>query len=553
MDRSGRVARPAADALAQGREAFRQKRWRDARDLLTVAEAAAPLSPPDYEILATADFLLSGDGAGLDVWERAHHVFLERGDVPRAARAAFWLGMALLLRGEQVRAGGWFARGQRLLDEAGLDCVERGYLMVPAAIRATLGSNPTSGLGIHNEILAIAKRFGDEDLVVLSRQGQGRSRLHSGDIAAGQAVMDEVMVAITTGHVSPLVMGLVYCSVIMGLRQVYDVGRAREWTAAVQHWYESQPEVEMYHGECLVYRAEVLEQTGDWQTALEEMVNARTRLSSPPPHPSAGTAASHEGELHRLAGRFAEAEAAYVISGELGRSPQPGLALLRLAQGRVHVAEAAVRRALAETQGMAARAEILPGCVEIMLAAGDVAAAGDAVEELDQIAAATGSDYLRSVACQARGAVLLARGEPERALQQLRQAAAILQRLDAAYPAARTRVLISKACRELGDHEAAQLEIDVARRVFMRLGANPDLARIDKPVVLREQPDHPLSKRELEVAALVAEGLSNKAIAEKLFLSERTSESHVKHICDKLGFNTRAQVAAWVAARRVGV
>ena len=546
----GRPTSGSADPLAAGREAYRRHRWREARDLLTAAEAAAALAPADYEALATADFLLSVDIEGPAVWERAHHIFFERGDLPRAARAAFWAGMALMLRGEMTRASGWFARGQRMLDDAGLDSVERGYLRIPSAIHAAHQGDPSAAYRIHEETIAIARRFGDEDLVIFARQGQGRSLLQMGDIEGARAVMDEVMVAITTGQVSPIVLGYVYCSVIIGLRQVYDVGRAREWTTALERWCESQPELEMYRGECLVYKAEVLEHTGEWQKALEDMASARERLSSPPPHPSAGLAAYHEGELHRLCGRFAEAEAAYVRSGELGRSPQPGLALLRMAQGRLDSASASVRRALSEAQGHTARAEILPGYVEIMLAAGDAAAAQAGVAELTAIAAATASDYLRAAACQAQGATLLAEGELQRALHNLREAAEVWQRLDATYLAARTRLLIGRACQELHDLDSARLEIDVARKAFMRLGAHPDLERTGRLLPPPGLPDHPLSRREVEVAELVAQGLSNRAIAGKLFLSERTVESHVKNICDKLGFNSRAQVASWVTARR---
>ena len=550
MTAKARSEQLSADVLRRGREAYRQKRWREARDLLSAAEAASPLAPADYEALATADFLLSVDIEGPAVWERAHHLFVERGDLARAARAAFWSGMALLLRGEMVRANGWFARGQRILDDAGLDCVERGYLRIPSAIRASRQGDALAGYRIHEETIAIARRFGDEDLVIWARQGQGRALLLSGDIEGARAVMDEVMVAIATGQVSPIVLGYVYCSVIIGLRQVYDVGRARAWTAALERWCESQPELEMYRGECLVYKAEVLEQTGDWPKALEQMVDARERLSSPPPHPSAGVAAYHEGELHRLSGRFAEAEAAYVQSGELGRSPQPGLSLLRLEQGRLDVASASVRRALSEAQGHAARAEILPGYVQIMLAARDLAAAQTGVAELAAIAAAADSDYLRAAASHAQGATLLAEGELQRALQNLREAAEIWQALDATYLAARTRLLIAEACHELHDVESARMEIDVARKAFSRLGAKPDLERIGKLFPPPGTPDHPLSRREFEVAELVAQGLSNKVIAGKLFLSERTIESHVKNICDKLGFNSRAQVASWVTARR---
>jgi DNA-binding CsgD family transcriptional regulator len=533
-------------ALEQGREAFGQRRWSEARRLLEAAEELSPLSPADYESLTMARYLLSTDNAGFGVLEEAHRTFLARGDVPRAAKIAFSLGMNLVNRGENASGQGWIARARRLLDDADLDCAERGYLLMPAAIQAAQAGDLDTAVAIFREAIGIAKRFGDNDLVNLTRHAEGRALLRTRARDAGFSIIDEVMVSVTSGEVSPVVAGIIYCSIIEALHEVYDLRRARDWTAAMERWCAGQPDLVIYRGECMVHHAHTLQIGGEWEKALEESVRACARFLGPPPHPAAGSAFYQEGELHRLTGRFVESEAAYVQAGALGRNPQPGLALLRLAQGRVDSAYSTIKRVLSESRDPMERASILPACVDIMIEAGDLDGARSAASELAEIAAATGSLYLQGLASQETGATQLAAGQVLAGLQELRAACRIWQDLDAVHHAARVRLLIGLACRRLGDEDSARLELDGARQVFAQLGAEPDLVRIDE-LERKGSRDRPggLTGREVELLNLLATGKTNREIAQQLTISEKTVARHVSNIFNKIGVSSRAAATAY--------
>jgi ATP/maltotriose-dependent transcriptional regulator MalT len=294
----------------------------------------------------------------------------------------------------------------------------------------------------------------------------------------------------------------------------------------------------------MVHRAEVMRLRGDWKRALEETVRAGERFLEPPPHPAAGAAFYQEGEVHRLAGRFEAAEAAYVRAATLGRNPQPGMALLRLAQGRVESAEPSIRRELREARDPMARAGILPAYVEITIAAGAVEDARLAAAELTEIAASAGSAYLLAAAAQATGATLLADGDAEAALVELRRAAGAWRELEAALQTAEVRLLIGLACRDLGDEDTATLEIEGAREAFRQLGAIPDLRRVDMLTAGTGERVGGLTGREVEVLALLATGTTNRQIAARLVISEKTVARHVSNIFNKLGVSSRAAATA---------
>jgi DNA-binding NarL/FixJ family response regulator len=284
---------------------------------------------------------------------------------------------------------------------------------------------------------------------------------------------------------------------------------------------------------------------GAWSDAMEEARRAATRLTDPPPgRPAAGLAFYQQGELHRLRGELAEAEDAYRQASRWGRDPQPGLALLRLAQDQVDTAAAAIRRVVDEADGFVARSRLLPAQVEILLAAGDVEAAGAAAAELAGLADGLGAPYLTAVAASAQGAVLLAGGDPRAALAALRRAWVAWQELEVPYEAARVRVLIGLACRELGDKDGAAMELDAARGVFRQLAAAPDLARVEALSGGAGAEAGGLTARELEVLRRVASGETNKAIAAGLFVSERTVDRHMSNIFAKLGVSSRAAATA---------
>jgi DNA-binding CsgD family transcriptional regulator len=540
-----------SDARDLGRDAFTRHAWGDAFAQLSAADGEAPLGPEDIERLATAAYLVGKETESRDTWARAHHAFLEAGNVERAARCAFWLGFILLERGEHAQGSGWLARARRVLDENACDCVERGYLLVPMGIQQGTTRDFDSAYTTFGQAAAIADRFSEQDLITLARHGQGRALVGLGRIPEGIALLDEEMVAVTAGDISPVIAGVIYCSVLSACHEIFDWRRAREWTEALRRWCASQPDLVPFRGQCLVRRAEVLRLQGEWRNAMDEVTRAREWLSHPP-SAGVGPAWYQLAELHRLRGEFAKAEEAYREASQSGRKPQPGLALLRLAQGQTDAAAGAIRRVLDEAKDHRGRSLVLPAYVEIMLAADDVPAARAAADELATLAERIGMPYLYAVSAQATGAVLLAEHEPQAALAALRQAAATWRELDAPYEAARVRVLIGLACRALGDHDGEQLELDAARQAFERLGAGPDAARLEKLTQAKStKTKGGLTARETMVLRLVAKGKTNKAIAADLGISEKTVARHVSNIFTKLGLSSRAAATAFAYEERL--
>jgi DNA-binding CsgD family transcriptional regulator len=532
-------------ALDLARQYCRQRAWADAYAAFVRAEQDAPLEADDLELLALAAYLLGRDEHYLETLERTFHA--HRGALAhlRAVRCAFWLGFRLLMRGETGRATGWFSRAQRLLELDPAECAERGYLLLPAVERLHDSGDYDAAYAAAADAAAVGERCHDVDLVACARHQQGRIRLRQAQVDAGLALLDETMVMVIAGELSPLVTGLMYCSVIAACQEAYALDRTREWTAALTRWCEDQPHMVAFTGICRVHRAEIMQLLGTWPEAIEEARHAGARARGVDRR-AAAAALYRQGEIHRLRGELAAAEEAYRAASRLGLEPQPGLALLRLAQGRFDVAATAIRRVLSTTVPDLTRMSLLPAYVEIMLATGDVGDARNGCRELENIARTLGTAVPAAMAAQARGTVELAEGNTQAALASLRRAFDVWQRLEAPYAAARVRVLIGLACRGLGDEEIAVLELDAAQSTFERLGAAPDLARLHSVlgrVASRDR--HPLTARELQVLRLVAAGKTNGAVAAELFLSERTIERHLSNIFNKLEVATRTAATAW--------
>ena len=423
-----------ADVLDQGRPAVARQAWADAHERLSAADQAAPLEPDDLELLAAAAFLVGRDDESAEVWARAHQERLARGETGRAARCAFWVAFGLLNRGELARGGGWVARTRRVLAGGGLpDSAEHGYLRWLVAFQSYMAGETAAARAGFEEAAAIGDRWGEPDLAAMSRLGVGRALIKLGQTGPGVALLDEVMAAVEAGELSPVVVGDLYCSVIEGCQELFDLRRAQRWTAVLTAWCAGQPDLVPYRGQCLLHRAELLALHGAWPDAMEETRRASARFLEPTGHPAAGAAAYQQAELHRLRGETAEAEEAYRRASRWGREPQPGLAQLRLAQGQAAAAEAAIRRVLEEATDRAGA-----GCCR---------------------------PSWRSPwpPCPLRGAW------------------AAWQELEAPYEAARARLLIGLACRALGDQDSAAMELDAARWAFQQLGAAPDLARLEAP------------------------------------------------------------------------
>jgi DNA-binding CsgD family transcriptional regulator len=536
-----------AGQLARGRDSYARQAWRHAYEALGAADGAASLEPRDVEILATSAYMLGHEQEYLGLLERAYRAHVDAEERLAAVRCAFWVGATLALRGERGQAGGWLGRAERLLDREATDCVERGYLLVLRGIEHEMDGDLEPLAAIAAEVASVGERFGDPDLFSMGSFMQGNALIGLGRLAEGLALLDLAMVTVLAGEVSPVGSGLVYCAVILGCEEAHDLRRAREWTTALTEWCAGQPDLVAFTGRCMVHRAQILRLDGSWEAAVEEARRAAERCLKGENRVAAGEANYQRGEVHRLRGELSAAEEAYCEASGQGWEPQPGLALLRLAQGNSGAAEAAIRRVMSEGGGPAKRARLLPAYVEIMAAVDDLEAAEQGCAELGSIARAEEEPgLLCAMAAQARGLVELTAGRSQESLAPLRRADELWRRFAAPYESARARELIALACESLGDEDGARLELEAARETYVRLGAAADLARIGRtPGLDRAANSHELTQRELEVLRLLSAGDTNKQIAARLVLSVRTVDRHVSNIYTKLGVSSRAAATGY--------
>lgn len=532
--------------LERGREAYAGREWTVAYEALSSADRAGPLGAEDLELLATAACMLGREEEYLHALERSYQAHLDSGETERAVRCAFWVGANLARQGEMGRAGGWLGRARRALEQEQRDCVEHGYLLIPAMFQQEAAGDWEAAASTAASAVQVGERFADRDLFALAGHQQGHIMIRQGRVQDGLGLLDEAMVAATAGELSPIVTGIVYCGVILACQEAWELRRAQEWTAALTTWCEQQPEMVAFTGRCRLHRAEIMELRGGWGEALEEARRAVDRSAQANNRAAAGEACYRQGEVHRLRGQLAAAEESYREASRWGREPQPGLALLRLAQGDDEAAVSAIRRVGAETIEPTARARLLPAYLEIMLALDHVEEARSACAELEEIAEGLASAMLDATAASARGSVELAADAVPAALVALRRAWQAWQELDVPYEAARARVLVGLACRALGDEEAAGLELEAARSTFEELGAAPDVTRVDSLTARVGPADaHGLTPRELEVLRLVAAGQSNREIAAGLVISEHTVARHLQNMFAKLGVPSRTAAGAY--------
>lgn len=501
------------------------------------------LAAAEWDELGLAAWFIGRQEESEDAWTRAHLAYLADDDVDAAVRCVFWTGFTLGESGETVKASAWMARLFELCDQptAGARSQATRALCQAVAARAAGGDSDVIGLSRRAETLATAA--GETDVAVLATMNLGRALLLAGHAEEGFACMDRVMLRIAAGEVGDRAAGPAYCAVIASLLSRWDLDRARIWTRDLGAWCDTQRGLEPFRGECSVHRATVLELAGEWAAASELLDDVRGREHRPETLENAWYGIA---ELCRLTGRRAEAESAYRRAAQLGRSVQPGLALLHRDAGQTAAARAGLSGALGSERDPGRRADLLAAAVDLAVDAGETPAAATASAELRTIADAFGTEYLSAAADRAEGTVAISAGAASDAVPALRRSWAGWRRLDAPYESARTRALLGRAIRDLGDEEGAQLEFDAAREAFTALGAVPDLTRLER----ESNPELPtppggLTRRELEVLRLLARGSSNRRLAEDLFLSERTVARHVANILTKLGVPNRSAATAF--------
>ncbi len=536
------------ELLAEARAAFAARSWDRARAAFAEADLSGRLRASDLEAWGLSALLIGHDRESDAARERAHHAYLDDADLDGAARVAIWLGLTSMMRGEPGRAQGWFARPRSIFAaEAYRASVWHGYESLHLGMHDLMTHEIERSEALLADAVDLARRHHDSDLDLLARNGHAQALLALGRMVEGMAELDEVMVLATTGAANPQAVGQVYCAAIQVCRGCLDLARSVEWTDALSRWCDSQPALVHYRGQCVVHRSEVLQLRGLWDAATDEVAGVLERLERDPVHADAalGMARYQRGELHRIRGESREAERAYRDSVAAGHDPQPGLALLRAAQGRADGAKLALQRALAESTTDFVRARLLPAMVEVALAAGDLEAARSAARELEESADRLDSPYLNAVCAHCRGAIALADDHPEQAIGPLRTALDAWGAVGAPYDVARCRILLARACQLLGDVETAALETDAAREVLTALGARHDLSALDTGATGKGTAPHGLTPREVEVLQLLATGQSNRHIADHLVLSERTVARHVANIFVKIGVSSRAAATAF--------
>lgn len=530
------------DALVAARSAFSRRAWIEAFGAFQRAAHQGDLAAGDWFALADSAWWIGEIDRAIEAWEQAHSRYAAAGEPARAAMAALYIAAHSMERGDAATGSGWMRRTQRLL-AAIPDRAEHGYPVYFEVFAAMSAGDLDAAVAAAQRMQEVGRRFGDLNLTAIGLVGEGRARLKRAEVEEGMALLDEAMVSALSDRLHPVWAGAVYCHLMDACHELGELRRAAEWTDAASRWCEQLPDAALYRGICRVHRAQVLQVRGHWDRAEEEA--ARACAGARRLHPGTVAEGHYEiGEVRRLRGDLDGAEEAFRRAHELGRDPQPGLALVRLAQGRVDSAAASIATAVAGTDEPLPRARLLAAQVPIALAAGDPDSARAAAAELEAAAERFRSSGLSAVALQARGAVLLADGDAAGAARALRRACRMWQDLDARHSAATVRVLLAEAYRSLGDDDAAELEVDAARAVFADLGADLDRDRIDRARRPTAWPAG-LSEREVEVLRLVAAGNTNREIAEALFISERTVHRHVSNIFVKIRATSRTTAAAF--------
>lgn len=534
-----------SDTIRAARGAYRRRQWADATALFLRADAESGLAADDLETLVWAAAVSAHDDAMLAALERlyAHHT--ENDNHEQSARVAFWSGLRNMLIGEVGLASGWLQRAAKHAEQTAPDCIQRGYLLLPQVFAHRGRGDYDAAVETADRAIAFGENGDEPDLIALACGLKGGILFRMGRIEEGHVPFDEALLLANSERLSPLVSGVVYCDIVSACCRVQEMVRAREWTAILDDWCRRNPQARAFNGVCQVHRAEILQLEGNWTEAYSEAERAGTGLRGTTEHTALANAAYRRGEILRLRGDFAAADAEYRLAGEIGIDPQPGLALLRLAQAHPDEAASMIRRALATAPDMQRKSALLPAGVEIFVACNELESAEDLCAELASIAEVYGTEILARIADQAGGALAMAHGDLGAGMAMLQRACRFWSDFGAPYLVARLRVDIAGGYAELGDAEGAAMELDAAEKLFIALGAEPELARIRASRDgARPAGTAILTSRESEVLSHLAEGRTNREIAEALGLSPKTVNRHVENIFDKLAVSSRAAAVA---------
>lgn len=524
-------------SLEAARAAYDARSWPDARAAYAAAEGHTARNLEQWGLAA---FLTGHLAEAATSRQQAHHAYAAEGDADGASRVAFWLGLTAVFRGDTAQARGWWGLMRSVQGDRFDASVWRGYELLTAAMDSLLGGSPANALRLSEQVRQIADEHDDPDLRVFGGNAHGQALLANGDLAGGLAELDATMLFATSAPVTPQAVGIVYCAIVANCKACLDVERSAEWTRVLDEWCAAQPGLVPFQGACIVHRSEMHQLRGDWGRAIEEVDHL---IAHPGPNSfTIGEAHYVRAELHRLRGEYDEAETVYREALAHGKDPQPGLALMRLAQGRGDSATVALKRALEEPRAEHLRTPLWRALVEVAVSTSDLATATDASERLDRAAASSDARFLRAAAAMARGQLAMRSGRHQDALAALRSALDGFRGAGSPYDVARCQVAIAAACEAFGDRETARLEREAARTTFETLHARPDLDALDGAA----RPErHGLTAREAEILRLVASGATNRGIADELVLSEKTVARHVANIFGKLGVSNRAAATAF--------
>ena len=530
------------DELIRGREAYGRNEWRAAHDRLSVP-GLEELEPSDLRALGTAAYLVGDTEKSVRALERSFQLHDDADDRLAAARDALLLTLVLSDSPHQAASAGWLARATRLL-ESMPDSGEQGFLQMNQLFQLVFSGQVSKAHDMAIKVADAGRRHGEPDLVAIGLVVQGRMLVYQGKVQDGLALLDEAMVGVASGEVSPIMSGRIYCIMIDACQELDDVRRMADWTRLLSTWCEKQDGLVPFTGQAAVHRAQIMRAQGAWSDALDELALAEERYVAQGLSEGAiGEIQRERGDVLRLRGDLDGAAAAYAEADENGNDPQPGLTLLWLAQGRIDAAGSAARRMFDDYKNPVRRSRVLPAVVEVLLATGDVDSAATAAEELDRIATSFASPALAAAAAYANGSLSLARDDPSGALSRLRTAWRGWLDLGARYEAAWARTRIGQAFRAMDDEDSAAAELAVAGRTFEELGAVSAQRQVEG-LLGGGRPDG-LTARELEVLRLVAAGRTNPQIAAELFLSEKTVARHLSNIFAKTNVTSRTAAAAY--------